>query len=302
MDIHPNVRDILEKLESNHHTAYVVGGCVRDLLMGRQPTDWDIATDAVPAKIQELFPDSFYDNAFGMVTIKTRSEDPVVWTVQVTPFRTEGAYSDKRHPDTVTFAHTIEEDLSRRDFTMNAIALARDGRMVDPYDGQRDIDAKLIRAVGDAHERFGEDALRMMRAVRFAAALGFTIEEATLAAIGAHASSLADISVERVRDELEKLINAPHAYEGVILLENLGLLRHIMPELRDGIGVEQNLHQSPSCMAAAYGTAGAARPWRPKSCWKAAASAAPLPRQGPPPAAARHSTCATAAKPSAATM
>ncbi len=242
MDIHPTVRSILKTLEDNGHAAYVVGGSVRDLLMDRAPTDWDIATDATPARIQELFPDSFYDNAFGTVGIKTRSADPIVWTVQVTPFRTEGQYSDKRHPDAVVFAQTIGEDLARRDFTMNAVALATDGALVDPHNGRADIAAKVIRAVGDPNERFAEDALRMMRAVRFVATLGFTIEPDTLQALMSYAPAIGDIAMERVRDEFEKLLNGAHAAPGIQLLEDTGLLKFIIPELREGIDVKQNLH------------------------------------------------------------
>ena len=242
LEIHPKVTEILKTLENNGHQAYVVGGCVRDLLMGRHPTDWDIATDAHPERIQDLFPDNFYDNAFGTVTIKTRDDDPIVRTVQVTPFRTEGAYSDKRHPDSVAFATTIEEDLSRRDFTVNALAARLNGDMIDPYGGRGDIEEKIIRAVGEPSARFGEDALRMMRAVRFATSLDFTIEDATLKAITAHAESLRDISAERVRDELTKIIDTARAFEGIQLLEDMGLLKFIIPELREGLGVEQNLH------------------------------------------------------------
>lgn len=242
VQIHPRIAEILRTLESNGHRAYAVGGCVRDLLMGRAPTDWDVATDARPERIQELFPDHFYDNAFGTVTIKTRDEDPIVRTVQVTPFRTEGTYSDKRHPDSVTFAQTVEEDLSRRDFTINAIALAPDGSVVDPFNGRDDIAARTVRAVGDASTRFAEDALRMMRAVRFATTLDFVIENRTLAALTAHASALRDISAERIRDELTKIMDSERAFGGIQLLEDVGLLPYIIPELREGVGVEQNLH------------------------------------------------------------
>jgi poly(A) polymerase/tRNA nucleotidyltransferase (CCA-adding enzyme) len=242
MEIHPKVQDILRTLETGGHTAYVVGGCVRDVLMGRHPTDWDIATNATPERIQELFPDNFYDNAFGTVTIKTRDDDPIVRTVQVTPFRIEGSYSDKRHPDTVQFATTIEEDLSRRDFTVNAIAVSLDGTVVDPHGGRKDIERKMIRAVGDPVARFAEDALRMMRAVRFATSLDFLIDDATLKAITENATSLKSISVERVRDELIKIIDTPRALDGIQLLEDVGLLQFIIPELREGLGVEQNLH------------------------------------------------------------
>ncbi len=242
IEIHPKVIEILAALEGGGHQAYVVGGCVRDLLMGRSPTDWDVTTNARPEQIQQIFPDHFYDNAFGTVTVKTRDEDPMVRTVQVTPFRIEGAYSDKRHPDSVTFADTIEEDLSRRDFTINAIAAQLDGTLTDPYGGQKDIEARTVRAVGEPTARFGEDSLRMMRAVRFATSLDFAIEDATLKAITEHADSLRDISAERVRDELTKIINADRAFEGIQLLEDVGLLQHILPELREGLGVEQNLH------------------------------------------------------------
>jgi tRNA nucleotidyltransferase (CCA-adding enzyme) len=242
MELHPKVKEILTALEQAGFEAYAVGGAVRDLIMGRHPTDWDIATSATPEQIQALFPDNFYDNAFGTVTIKTRDDDPIVRTIQVTPYRTEGGYSDKRHPDQVAFAKTLTEDLSRRDFTVNAIAVSLDGAIMDPYNGQADIAAKLIRAVGEPHERFTEDALRIMRAVRFSTTLDFAIEDATLQASLAFAPTIAAMSVERVRDVLLKIINSPRAFEGIQLLEDTGLLAHIIPELREGIGMEQNLH------------------------------------------------------------
>lgn len=242
MELHPKVKEILATLEQGGFEAYAVGGCVRDLLMGRQPTDWDITTNTLPEQIQQLFPDHFYDNAFGTVTIKTRDEDPIVRTVQVTPYRTEAGYTDKRHPDTIAFAQTLAEDLSRRDFTVNAIALDARGILVDPYGGQGDIKAKVIRAVGEPHERFTEDALRIMRGVRFATTLDFDIEDATLRAITKLAPTIAAISMERVRDELIKIIDSPRAFEGIQLLEDTGLLQYILPELREGISVEQNLH------------------------------------------------------------
>jgi tRNA nucleotidyltransferase (CCA-adding enzyme) len=242
IELHPKIKEILKTLEEGGFEAYAVGGCVRDLLMGRHPTDWDITTNATPEQIQKLFPDYFYDNAFGTVTIKTRDDDPVVRTVQVTPYRTEAGYTDKRHPDTIAFAQTLAEDLSRRDFTVNAIAAPLNGVIVDPYGGQADIAAKLIRAVGEPRERFTEDALRIMRGVRFATTLDFAIEDATLRAITELAPTIKDISVERVRDELVKIIDSPRAFEGLQLLEDTGLLQYILPELREGIGVEQNLH------------------------------------------------------------
>src|SRR3989344_6857953 len=175
MQIHPIVKKILSTLADAGFEAFIVGGCVRDLLMDREPKDWDITTDATPEKIQELFPEHFYENNFGTVTIKTGSDD--VAEIQVTPYREEGKYSDKRHPDSISFAKTLAEDLSRRDFTINAIAMSADGAITDPHDGQKDISAKIVRAVGNSTERFGEDALRMMRAVRLATTLEFAIEK-----------------------------------------------------------------------------------------------------------------------------
>ena len=202
---------------------------MRDSLRGQHPTDWDIATNAAPEEIQKLFPDNFYDNVFGTVTVKTRSDDPVVWTVQITPFRTEGAYTDNRHPDHITFASTIEEDLSRRDFTINAIAVALDGSMVDPYGGRADLEAGILPAVGDAHERFGEDALRLMRAVRFATTLDFAIENDTLKALVEYAPSIAGISVERVRDEFTKIMMSANPRIGITILVDTGLADIVLP-------------------------------------------------------------------------
>ncbi len=242
MILPPEVHAILSELTAAGYEAYAVGGCVRDLVIGREPTDWDVTTNAVPGEVQRLFPEHFYENQFGTVTVKTGSANPALAEVQVTPYRTEGKYTDRRHPGEIRFADKLEDDLSRRDFTMNAMALGLDGEITDPYGGRRDIERKSIRTVGEPAERFGEDALRLMRAVRFATQLDFTIESATFEAIAENAAWLRAISVERVRDELEKIIMADHAYEGVLLLEATGLLAYIMPELREGIGVEQNLH------------------------------------------------------------
>lgn len=236
------VRSVLRTLTDNGHDAYVVGGCVRDLLMKRTPQDWDVTTNATPERIQELFPESFYENRFGTVTVKTGDENPVLAHIEVTPFRLEGAYTDRRHPDEVTFAQTVQEDLARRDFTINAIAMDADGSVVDPYDGRADIKAGLVRAVGNPAERFGEDALRLMRAVRFATVLGFTIEPTTYTAITSSTRTLAAIAPERVRDELVKIVMADRASNGIQLLEDTSLLKAVLPELREGIGVEQNLH------------------------------------------------------------
>lgn len=247
------IKEISQNLNKAGFQAYLVGGCVRDLLMGREPKDWDVATDAKPEEIQKLFPNSVYENAFGTVGVKTESKDPTLRVVEVTTFRKEGRYTDKRHPDEVIFTKTIEEDLARRDFTCNAIALQCDTNIrmrandtneifVDPYNGQEDIKKKIIRAVGSPEERFNEDALRMMRAVRLGAELDFAIEPATAEAIKRHSGLLEAIAKERVRDELAKMIMTKNAMAGIQLLEDLGLLKHILPELREGVGVGQNKH------------------------------------------------------------
>ena len=151
--------------------AYLVGGCVRDMLLGREPKDWDIATSALPQDVLRLFPDSVYENDFGTVGVKTDSEDPKVKVIEVTTYRVESGYTDKRHPDNVSFAKTIEEDLARRDFTVNAMAMNLKGEIIDPFGGKKDLEAKVIRTVGKPEERFAEDALRLMRAVRFSVQL-----------------------------------------------------------------------------------------------------------------------------------
>jgi poly(A) polymerase/tRNA nucleotidyltransferase (CCA-adding enzyme) len=222
--------------------AYVVGGCVRDLIMGQKPKDWDITTNARPEKIQKLFKKSFYENKFGTVTVITNSKDKTLKTIEITPFRLEGKYSDKRHPDEIKFAKSVEEDLARRDFTVNAIALSEDGKLIDPFKGQKDLEDKIIRAVGKADDRFNEDALRMLRAVRFACTLDFTVEEKTLKAIQKNAGWIQAISKERIRDELIKIFESEKAAEGVDLLRQTNLLKYILPELEKGVGVSQNKH------------------------------------------------------------
>ena len=236
------VKTVAEGLRKEGYEAYLVGGCVRDLLLHRAPKDWDITTNAKPEDIQRIFPESFYENDFGTVGVKTESEDPSLTVTEVTTFRTETGYSDKRHPDEIKFATKLQDDLQRRDFTMNAIAMDGAGAIVDPYEGQKDIAHKIIRAVGDPEARFSEDALRMLRAVRFASTLGFKIEEKTLEEIKAHAHHLKHISAERIRDEFLKLIAGDHAAQAIEILRETELLEEIMPELLEGVGVTQNLH------------------------------------------------------------
>jgi poly(A) polymerase/tRNA nucleotidyltransferase (CCA-adding enzyme) len=246
------VKEVLEKLTQNNFEAFVVGGCVRDLIVDRTPKDWDVTTNAKPEEVQKLFADSFYENEFGTVGVKTEpfikngKEGREHDVIEVTTYRIESKYSDRRRPDEVKFAETLEEDLSRRDFTMNAIALKleekKDFEIIDPYDGQKDIKNKIIRTVGDAHERFDEDALRMMRAVRFHAELGFEIEKETLKAIKKNAKHLERIALERIKDELTKIILSDNPSEGVDMLHETGMLNYIIPELEKGVGVAQNRH------------------------------------------------------------
>ena len=232
---------ILGKLGDAGFEAFVVGGCLRDAMLGRPPKDWDVTTSASPEEIQKLFPDSFYENQFGTVGVKTGSKDPGVAVIEVTTFRSDLGYSDKRHPDRIEFAKNIEEDLARRDFTINA--MAHDGtRLVDPFAGAKDLEDKVIRAVGEPNKRFSEDALRLMRAVRFATDLGFDIEESTQAAVREHAGLLEMIAKERIADELKKIIMTDHADRGIELLRKQELLRYILPELGEGFGVGQNRH------------------------------------------------------------
>lgn len=236
------VRAILGLLMQHGHQAYMVGGSVRDFLRGIQPNDWDITTDATPEEIQKIFPDTVYENTFGTVGIKTDSEDLALKVIEVTTFRIEGKYTDSRHPDEVKFAKTIEEDLSRRDFTVNAIAMDAEGTLVDPHGGMTDLEAHILRTVRDPRDRFNEDALRIMRAVRFSMQLNFEIEQETMSAMRELAPRIAEIAVERIRDEFAKMIMTPRAADGVRMLEDAGLLQFVIPELREGINVGQNKH------------------------------------------------------------
>ena len=256
-NISREVQDILERLQSAGFLAYVVGGSVRDLLRGAKPKDWDITTSAKPEEIQKLFPESFYENKFLTVTVRTGSEDTALREIEITTFRAEGKYTDKRHPDEVQYAKTLEEDLARRDFTVNAIAMDSGGALVDPFGGQKDLEKKMLCAVGNPNERFEEDALRMMRAARLATELsaqgvsprlispglrpasGWEIEKKTATAITKQSGSLQFIAHERIRDELIKIIESNRPKEGFEMLHGLGLLKHIVPELEEGIGMEQ---------------------------------------------------------------
>ena len=248
MQIPEEVQFITQKLRENGFKAYIVGGCVRDLLRGVEPEDWDVATDAKPEEIGKLFLRSFSDNKFGTVTVLTGSEKQKLKEIEITPFRIDEKYTDKRHPDKIRWAKTIEEDLARRDLTVNAITIeSKTLKIIDPYSGQKDLKAKLIKAVGEAKDRFNEDALRMMRAVRFATTLGFKIEEKTERAIKKNALWLKMISKERIRDEFLKIIMSERADEGVEILRKLSLLKYVVPELEEGYGVSQNKHHIYEC-------------------------------------------------------
>jgi poly(A) polymerase/tRNA nucleotidyltransferase (CCA-adding enzyme) len=251
MSIPKEVKSIILKLKKADFEAFIVGGCVRDFLREVESRDWDVATNAKPKEIQKLFPKSFYKNKFFTVTVQTKSKKPQLKEIEITTYRSETKYSDKRHPDEIRFAKTIKEDLSRRDFTINAMALTisdnKISEIVDPLKGKEDLEKKVIRAVGDAKERFSEDALRMMRAARFATTLNFQIEKKTAKAIKDNAVLLQVISKERIRDEFMKIIMSENAAQGIKLLRELGLLRHVIPELEQGYGVTQNKHHIYKC-------------------------------------------------------
>lgn len=244
---------ICEMLQRNRHQALLVGGCVRDLLLGREPADYDVATDATPVEVAGLFPESVAVGAqFGVILIPKNG-----LKVEVATFRSDMGYSDGRHPDRVVYSKTPQEDVQRRDFTINGLLMRHDnGEVLDFIGGQQDLSARMIRAIGDPELRFGEDKLRMMRAVRFAARFGFSIEPQTLSAIRKHAPSLelprfrpdsplavtphsAWISAERVRDELTKMLTEGAARRAFELLDETGLLEQVLPEISAMKGVEQ---------------------------------------------------------------
>ena len=238
-DVAPTALEVCRRLAAAGHGAQIVGGCVRDLYLGRAAKDWDVATSAHPDEVQRLFKKTIPTGiAHGTVTVLLGGEP-----IEVTTYRGEGAYSDARRPDHVVFGVTLEEDLARRDFTMNAIAFDPvANQVIDPFGGRDDLVARVIRAVGDPEARFREDGLRVMRALRFAAVLGFAIEPATEAAIASALGSLARVSAERVRDELLKLLGAPKPSVGLEIAERTGVLGVILPELAEGVGVAQNHH------------------------------------------------------------
>lgn len=228
------VQEILEKFSDASYEIYIVGGVVRDLLMTHPTNDWDFTTNATPDEILKILPNGFYDNKFGTVGLSVENfEKPF----QITTYRTEHGYSDFRRPDKVSWGKSLEEDLSRRDFTINAMAL--NDKIIDPFEGQKDIKNKIIKAVGDPNERFTEDALRMMRAIRIASQLNFKIEGETFNAIKHNSKLIQNIAKERIKDELFKILASSNPYEGMLIFKDSGLMDEVLPELTKCFGVEQ---------------------------------------------------------------
>ncbi|MFA6586290.1 MAG: HD domain-containing protein [Candidatus Paceibacterota bacterium] len=244
------VSHVTNTLEKAGFEAYLVGGCVRDLLMNKEPKDWDITTNAKPEQIIELFEKTVYENEFGtvIVCVPHETDDSGVsqetfYQIEVTPYRIEAKYSDFRHPDEVLFSDKLEDDLKRRDFTVNAMAFRnlKDGSdITDMFGGIKDIKDKMLKAVGDPDDRFKEDALRMLRAVRFAVQLGFSLSYETSESIIKNADLIKKISPERIREELIKIILSENPSVGILMLQKFGLLKNIIPELEEGINCEQS--------------------------------------------------------------
>jgi len=263
------VSHVTDTLEKAGFEAYLVGGCVRDLLMNKEPKDWDITTNAKPEQIIGLFEKTVYENTFGTVAVclpaqagvpretlitspqpsplqgegkiqDVSRETPEYMIIEVTPYRIEAKYSDFRHPDEVKFSDKLEDDLKRRDFTVNAMALNSKGHLVDLFDGIKDIKNKTLKAVGSPDDRFTEDALRMLRAVRFSCQLNFSVEHETMESILKNSELIKQISFERIRDEFIKIIMSENSASGIVMLQKFNLLKNIIPELEEGIGCEQS--------------------------------------------------------------
>ena len=233
LEIPADVEKVVDRLLTSAHDAYIVGGSVRDALRGVDPHDWDVTTDATPEQIQKVFPRSLYNNRFGTVVVRSGAHE-----IEVTTYRTETEYSDHRRPDSVAFTASLHEDLARRDFTMNAMAWrpargGTQGELIDPFGGSADLDARLLRAVGEPDERFKEDALRMLRAVRFATLLDLRIEPKTFDAIRRNAALTASLSGERIQQEMMKMLGAARPSVALQLLSDTGVLAVICPELEE---------------------------------------------------------------------
>ncbi len=232
---------ICNTLRAAGYQAYLVGGCVRDILLHREPADYDVATNATPERVEQIFPNSLTVGAqYGVVVVTTETHEGTRVQVEVATFRSDVGYSDGRHPDAVVYAKSAEEDVQRRDFTINGLLLdPQTNEVLDYVGGRDDLRAGIIRAIGHAEERFREDKLRMLRAVRFAARFGYTIEPGTLRAIQKLAPEVMQVSAERVRDELTKLLSEGAARRGFELLDETGLLPQVLPEISRMKGVEQ---------------------------------------------------------------
>lgn len=251
------VKETSKSLKEAGFESFLVGGCVRDLIIGREPKDWDITTNATPEKIQSIFPDSFYENNFGTVGVKvtlptnpsndsdtsdnSKSLDEITEVIEITPYRIESKYTDKRHPDEVKFSENIDDDLKRRDFTINALAFDIENNVLkDNFKGQDDLSSGLIRTVGGADDRFQEDALRMLRAVRFSAELGFLIEQETAESIVSNVDLLENVSRERIGEEFRKIIMSDNPSMGLGMAQKLGIMAKILPIFEESVDVKQN--------------------------------------------------------------
>jgi putative nucleotidyltransferase with HDIG domain len=231
------VTTFMDSFKNAKYEIYLVGGAVRHLLLGEPVKNWDFTSNARPEEIMKVYPHSFYNNSFGTVGIPLDIEGETL-VFEVTTYRRESGYTNTRHPDVIEWADKLDDDLGRRDFTINAMAF--DGKtLVDPFDGQKDLKNKLVQAVGDPDIRFSEDALRLMRAVRQATQLGFTIEKHTLESLRKNAHLIDRISAERVREELFKILSSKRPADGIILLRHTHLLIHILPEIEASYGVDQ---------------------------------------------------------------
>jgi poly(A) polymerase len=236
---------IVQALRENGFSAYLAGGCVRDLLLGREPADYDVATSATPRNVMELFPRTYaVGEQFGVVLVPVRNHDAPGdrdnYAIEVATYRSDGAYSDGRHPDQVRFSSEARLDVQRRDFTINGLLLdPATNEVLDYVGGREDLERGIIRTIGDPRERFSEDKLRLLRAVRFAARFGYLIEERTFAAIRELAPQIHQVSRERVRDEILKMLTEGHARRAFELLDQAGLLEQVLPEIKKMQGVQQ---------------------------------------------------------------
>lgn len=236
MEISEKAKHILGELNAHGYEAYIVGGAVRDLCLGKEPHDWDITTNARPDEVKKIFSHTLDTGIkHGTVTVMDGNEG-----FEVTTYRRDGKYSDGRHPDEVSFADSLTEDLQRRDFTINAMAMDKDGMVIDPEGGLRDIERGVIRTVGVASERFKEDALRMLRASRFSSTLGFSIDHDTFSSMKKNAHLIENVSKERIRDELTKLLMGKLPDAGIIFLYESGILDEILPEVSETMECGQN--------------------------------------------------------------